>query len=132
MPQILVHKEFRVQFARGKRGLRVFEPGKHGLTNEQLAHWFVQGVIAEGRAEVVKDKAVELVPPGPQADHDEFAAAMLGDPDPEGILAELVATTETTFTITPEVKIVEVETKPVAKPAPKKPVAKTTTKKAGK
>lgn len=131
MPQILVIKPFRVQFARGRRGLREFEPGKYELTGEELEHWFVQGVIAQGRAEILPEdqagslpgaKVVELVPPGLPADHDAFADAMWTgfDPAKEGSEATAQVTMQGD-----QVVVVKVTHAPApAKAAVKKPLAK--------
>lgn len=122
MPRINVTAPFKVKFP-GEKKHRVFEPGEHELTEKELQDWFIQGCIAAGRAEILPvAQTVELVPPGMQANHDEFAAAMLGE-HALSIPAELVPTTETNI-ITPEVKTMKVEAKPVAMRA--------ATKKAGK
>lgn len=116
MPRINVTKPFRVQFARGKRP-REYGVGVHVLTSEELGNWFVQAVIAEGRAEILPGVQVkELVPPGLPAAHDEFSAVMFGQ-------AELTANAEIPVAApTPEAK--PMKTQPKAQTPALKPKAK--------
>ena len=58
MKKISVSSTFSVRFASGKK-LRVFTPGMHELSEEELGNWFVQGCIREGRAAVLPDDADE-------------------------------------------------------------------------
>ncbi|WP_448875223.1 Rho termination factor N-terminal domain-containing protein [Desulfobulbus propionicus] len=58
MKKISVSSTFSVRFASGKK-LRVFTPGVHELSEEELGNWFVQGCIREGRAAVLPDDADE-------------------------------------------------------------------------
>lgn len=64
MKKISVSSTFSVRFASGKK-LRVFTPGVHELSEEEIGNWFVQGCIREGRAAVLPDDAGE---PGLSAD----------------------------------------------------------------
>jgi hypothetical protein len=58
MKKISVSSTFSVRFASGKK-LRVFTPGVHELSEEEIGNWFVQGCILEGRAAVLPDDADE-------------------------------------------------------------------------
>jgi len=51
MPKIMVTKPFKLSLRRGQE--RLFGPGEHDVSAEELEHWFVQGCIADGRAHVV-------------------------------------------------------------------------------
>lgn len=57
MPRIKVEKgrELKLRFAPGEPWTEMGE-GEHELTDEQLAHWYVQGAIDDGRAHEVPDR----------------------------------------------------------------------------
>lgn len=58
MPHIQVKNELKVRFNEGGP-LRVFAPGKHKLTDEELQHWYIQGAIKSERAHQLPDAAAD-------------------------------------------------------------------------
>lgn len=53
MPKIKVSKPFVQRLGRGEK--REFGVGEHEVSKRELAHWFMQGCIKEGRAHVVSE-----------------------------------------------------------------------------
>ncbi len=49
MPSITVNSPFSLRMGSGAP-VREFSAGEHKLSDQELAHWFVQGCIKEGRA----------------------------------------------------------------------------------
>ena len=49
MPAIKVYSSFALRLGPGE-AVREFGLGEHELSAEELAHWFIQGCIKEGRA----------------------------------------------------------------------------------
>jgi hypothetical protein len=57
MPTIRVIHPFYFS-ADKKVPARLFAPGVHTLTDDEFKHWFIQGCLADGRAEEAVDPAV--------------------------------------------------------------------------
>lgn len=49
MPVIIVNSPFALRLS-SKHPRRNFPPGEHAVSEEELAHWFMQGCIKDGRA----------------------------------------------------------------------------------
>jgi hypothetical protein len=74
MPNIRVIRPFYFT-ADPKTPARLFAPGNHSLTDEEAAHWFIQGCFRDGLLEEVAPTLAEISAVIAKQAEDEAAAA---------------------------------------------------------
>ena len=63
MPVIVVNKPFGLRIS-SKAEQRIFGVGRHTVSDAELAHWFMQACLSDGRADLVAETDTDVAGAG--------------------------------------------------------------------